>query len=308
MIPILTITCNPAIDKSTSVEALVPEKKLRCKAPKFEPGGGGVNVARAIHKLGGQATAIYPAGGHTGQFFNSLLEKEGFETIPVEINSFTRENLIVLDESSGLQYRFGMPGSTVTAKEWQACLDAIDSRQFEYLVFSGSLPPGMPAGMIVELAALCKSHGARMIADTSGPALKSAAETGVFLLKPNLGELAGLAGKDQLTREEIIPLCRAWIRNGAAEIFVVSMGKEGAMLITETESFSSKPPEVKIRSTVGAGDSMVAGIVLSLAQGKDFRESLQYGVCCGTAATLNPGTGLCRREDVISLLKMLPQA
>lgn len=308
MSSILTITFNPAIDKSTSVEEMIPEKKLRCREPHFNPGGGGVNVARAVKKLGGEATAVYPAGGHTGRFFNSLLDKEGVKTISIEAGAFTRENLMVLDESNGRQYRFGMPGSPLKEKEWQACVDAVKAARFEYLVFSGSLPPGMPLSVISTLAGICRDKGARMIADTSGPALKEAAAAGMYLLKPNLGEMAALKGTDHIRPEEIVPVCRQWINSGYAEIFVVSMGKDGALLITASEFFKVKPPEVEIRSTVGAGDSMVAGIVLGLSKGLPLPEILKYAVCCGTAATLNPGTELCRAEDVNRLMQMLPQA
>src|SRR6476661_1745846 len=119
---ITTVTFNPCIDKSTIVPQLVPEKKLRCEAPRFEPGGGGINVARAIKKLGGEALAIYPYGGYSGAFLNELLKRENIFTRPVETKSHTRENMIVLEKSSGQQFRFGMPGPVLQSNEWQQCL------------------------------------------------------------------------------------------------------------------------------------------------------------------------------------------
>lgn len=302
---IITLTWNPALDKSTSVESLIPEKKLRCRPPHFQPGGGGVNVARAIHKLGGKATAIYPAGGHTGLFFNQLLNEEQVDCIPIQTSSYTRENLVVLDESSGKQYRFGMPGSGLKESEWKACLEKLEALSFTYLVVSGSLPAGVPARVLSEIASLCNKRSAKLIVDTSGDALREAAKTGVYLLKPNLGELASLCGTEMINTEDIVPLCRKLIVQEAAEIIVVSMGKGGAMLVTAGDSFTAIPPAVEVKSTVGAGDSMVAGLTLSLQQGKTLQEALTFAVCCGTAATLNPGTELCHAEDVEDLLKRM---
>jgi len=296
---IITITFNPCIDKSTSVAALIPEKKLKCASPKFEPGGGGINVARAIKKLGGDVTAIYPAGGYTGKFFTQLLEKEGINIIGIETANHTRENLIVLDESTNQQYRFGMPGQLQNEKEWQECLEAIDKmKDVEFIVASGSLAPGIPMDIFGRIAVIAKKKNAKLVVDTSGEALKQAVEKGVYLLKPNLGELSSLVGKEEIDIEMVIPVAREIISKGQSEIIVVSMGPAGAMLVTKDESLHIVPPPVKRKSTVGAGDSMVAGIVLSLAGNKSLKEAVQYGVACGTAAIMNSGTELCKPADV----------
>src|SRR5688572_20349598 len=121
MASIITITFSPCIDKSTSVPSLVPEKKLKCATPKLEPGGGGINVARAIIKLGGNATAVFPSGGYTGKYFNHLMKEEKVPSIIIESANETRENIIVLDESSNSQYRFGMPGTGLKESEWRQC-------------------------------------------------------------------------------------------------------------------------------------------------------------------------------------------
>src|SRR5262245_43167445 len=143
MSAIVTITFSPCIDKSTSVPSLIAEKKLKCAAPKLEPGGGGINVARAIKKLGGKATAIFPSGGYTGKYFNHLMEKEEVPSIIIETASETRENIIVLDESTNNQYRFGMPGTELSDEEWGKCLTALNELDgADYIIASGSLPPG----------------------------------------------------------------------------------------------------------------------------------------------------------------------
>jgi 6-phosphofructokinase 2 len=307
MSAILTITLSPCIDKSTSIPSLISEKKLKCTAPKLEPGGGGINVARAIKKLGGQATAIFPSGGYTGKFFNHLLQKENISAIIIETANETRENIIVLDESTNNQYRFGMPGTALSEGEWKQCLKAAEEiNKVGFIVASGSLPPGVPTNIYAQFAKMAKNKNAKFIADTSGEALQQALDEGVYLIKPNLGELAALAGKKELpNNDEIKNIAKDIINKEKSEIVVVSMGAAGAMLVTKDIAEIIKPPSVKRKSTVGAGDSMVAGIVFYLSQGKNIFEAVQYGVACGTAATMNSGTELCKKEDAEKVLKLL---
>jgi 6-phosphofructokinase 2 len=307
MSAILTITLSPCIDKSTSIAALIPEKKLKCTASKLEPGGGGINVARAIKKLGGSAVAIFPSGGYTGKFFNHLLQKENIPAIIIETANETRENIIVLDESANNQYRFGMPGTALSEGEWKQCLKVAEEiNNVEFIIASGSLPPGVPTNIYAQLAKMAKNKNAKFIVDTSGEALQKALNKGVYLIKPNLGELAALAGKKELlNNDEIKNIAKEIINKGRSEIVVVSMGGAGAMLVTKDIAEIIKPPSVKRKSTVGAGDSMVAGIVFYLSQGKNIFEAVQYGVACGTAATMNSGTELCKKEDAEKVLKLL---
>jgi 6-phosphofructokinase 2 len=303
---IITLTFSPCIDKSTSVDHLLPEKKLRCTPPKLEPGGGGINVARAIKKLGGEAIAVFPSGGYTGKYFNHLMEKENVPSVIIDTKNETRENIIVLDESSNQQYRFGMPGTELSAGEWQQCLQVVEEMEVvEFIVASGSLPPGVPLDIYARLARIAKKKQAKLVVDTSGEALKQAAGEGVYLLKPNLGELSSLMGLERIEENKIEEVARQVIAKGHCEILVVSMGENGAVLVTKTESYRAAPPVVKRKSVVGAGDSMVAGIVLSLSRNKNLKETLLYGVACGTAATMNPGTELCNREDADNLFTLL---
>jgi len=296
---IITITFNPCIDKSTSVAALIPEKKLKCTAPKFEPGGGGINVARAIKKLGGDATAIYPAGGYTGFFFTQLVKKDGIDTIEIDTKNHTRENLIVLDESTNQQYRFGMPGQLQAEREWQQCLEAIEEvEDVAFIVGSGSLAPGVPADVFARIAEIARRKNAKLIVDTSGEALRLAVEKGVYMLKPNLAELASLVNEEEVEPGNVTAFARQLIAKGGSEVVVVSMGAAGARLVTRGESYHFLAPPVKRKSTVGAGDSMVAGIVFRLSKNENLREAVQYGVACGTAAIMNRGTELCKLEDV----------
>ena len=303
---IVTITFNPCIDKSTSVATLIPEKKLRCADPKFEPGGGGLNVSRAIKNLGGQSIAVYPAGGYSGQFLKTLLDGEGINSILIETGTHTRENLIVVDQSTNSQYRFGMPGSKLIEMEWKNCLHQVKKLNgIEFIVASGSLPPGVPPEVFGEIAELAKKKNAKFIADTSGEALHQAVNHGVFLLKPNINELKSLLNKKELKNEEIVINARQLISKGKANVLVVSLGAEGALLVTAHDCTQFIPPPVKRKSTVGAGDSMVAGIVLRLALGNTIKEAVKHGVACGTAAIMNPGTELCHRKDVEAIMPMI---
>lgn len=306
MVPVITLTFSPCIDKSTSVPELAPEKKLRCAPPRLEAGGGGINVARAIHQLGGEALAIFPSGGYTGKHFNHLLEQEGVPVIHIETRNETRENIIVLDEHNNKQYRFGMPGTELQESEWQQCLDAVQQAPpAEFIVASGSLPPGVPLDIYARLARVAREKNTRLVVDTSGEALEHAVKEGVYLVKPNIGELAALCGKKRLSFAEAEQEARELLRQYKGEIMVVSLGSDGAMLVTANDCFTVKPPKVTPKSTVGAGDSMVAGMVYSLANGRTLKEALQYGVACGTAATVNPGTGLCHKPDADRLFELI---
>jgi 6-phosphofructokinase 2 len=168
-------------------------------------------------------------------------------------------------------------------------------------VASGSLPPGLTGQFFSDLAKLSKKMNARYIIDTSGEPLQMAAKEGVYLLKPNLGELSALVGKEQLELNEVDDAAIDIIRKGSCEVIVVSLGPSGAILATKDFCEHIPSPTVKKQSTVGAGDSMVAGMVYMLSQGKSLREVARFGVACGTAATMNPGTQLFKKEDVYRL-------
>lgn len=308
MSAIVTVTFNPAIDKSTTVPLLISEKKLYCSQPVYEPGGGGINVARAIKKLGEESIAVYLAGGYTGKKLTQMLTDEGVESIVTETTESTRENLVVLEEMSNKQYRFGMPGSVVSEQEWQACLSSIEAiPDVKYIVASGSLPPGVPSDIFAGMAYIARNKNAKLIVDTSGDALKQAVKSGVYLIKPSIKELASLVAKAELSVESVSDVAREVIARGGCEVVVVSMGALGALLVMKEHELRITPPNIIVKSTVGAGDCMVAGIVLSLSKNKSLMEALQYGVACGTAATMNPGTKLCDKDDVEKLYNIIRQ-
>lgn len=297
---VLTFTPNPAIDASTTVERVIPERKLRCRSPRFDPGGGGINVARVIHRLGGDATALFIGGGPTGERLRQLLERDGVASRVVCCEQWTRENVTVLEESSGHQFRFVMPGPDVTTSEWNAALELL--REWEpappFVVASGTLPPGVPADGFAQVAQVIRQRGSKLVLDTSGPALSHGIRAGVYLVKPNLGELAELSGAKITSEEQMRDAARSIIERGWSEVVVVSLGAQGACLVTAEQCEQIIAPIVPALSRVGAGDSMVAGMVLALTRGRPLSEAVRFGAAAGAAAVMQAGTELCHRADV----------
>jgi len=304
---IVACTMNPAVDKSSSVAHVVAERKLYCSIPRFEPGGGGVNVCRAVKILGGESMLLYPSGGLTGKRLQELLHEECLVHRPIPIEGMIRESLVVLEESTGLQYRFGMPGPEIQKKEWEQFLDELAAIEPppDYLVASGSLPPGVPADFYARVARIGKARGAKVFIDVSGEAMEEALDEGVYLIKPNVREFRELVGEDIREEAQIKSEAQRMVKSGRCEVLVISLGAAGALAVSESFVEHILPPTVPIVSKVGAGDSMVAGIVLSLARGRPLRESILFGVAAGTAAVMTPGTELCRREDAERLFEVM---
>lgn len=303
---IITITFNPALDKSVTVHELISEKKLKCSQPVYEPGGGGINVARAIKKLGGDPTAIFLAGGFVGDKISQLLGDDDIAVQRINIIGDSRENLIVADLATSRQYLFDMPGPTIQSNEWRACLNTITlSQGVQYIVVSGSIPPGLPDDIFKRLAFIAAKRKAKLIVDTSGRALQQAVKAGVYMIKPNMKELASLVGADSLVPSTAIAAAKKVIAKSKCEAIVVSMGANGAFLVTDHAVVEIPQPSVIVKSTVGAGDSLVAGIVYGLSQNYSLPDAARFGVACGSAATMNPGTELCKRTDAEKIYRGL---
>lgn len=299
MSAIVTLTMNPAIDKSSGVAHVTPERKLRCRTPKFEPGGGGINVARAIHELGGEAMAMFPTGGPTGRLLTTLLENQECTQKPFETQGWTRENLTVYEETSDREFRFTMPGARLEKEEWRKCLDMLAELvpKPDYMVASGSLPPGVPDDFYGQVAELSGRLKAKFVLDTSGRPMKAAVDKSPFLIKPNLRELEDLSGDKVQNDGQLADTANRLVDEGKSEIIVVSMGAAGLFAAWRGGSKRLGAPTVPINSRVGAGDSMVAGMVLRLSQGQDLDDALRFGLAAGAAAVMSPGTALCNRQD-----------
>lgn len=301
---IVTLTLNPSLDLSCSVGRVIPEEKLRCSRPTAQPGGGGLNVSRAIARLGGESTAIWACGGANGARIGQLLAEEGIGSLAVPIAAETRQNLAVYEEVSTQQYRFGFPGARMTSEEAEDCLRRLRAlRDPDYVVLSGSLPPGVDASFYREAAA-CFPHS-RVVVDTSGAALREAVQGRVFLLKPNLAELSALMGEDVLDDVAIVQASRRLIDGGHARAVVTSLGAGGVILVTDDRVEQVRAPTVPIRSKVGAGDSTVGGLVLALARGLPLPMAVRFGVAAGASAVSTPGTDLCRKGDTERLFAQL---
>ncbi|MFA5700177.1 MAG: hexose kinase, partial [Desulfuromonas sp.] len=228
-----------------------------------------------------------------------LLDEEGLKHHPFPIEGLNRESLVILEESTGQQYRFVMPGPQLLQEEWEFLIQKLETMEPppDYVVASGSLPPGVPSDFYARIARVGKSRGAKVIVDVAGEALGATLQEGVFLIKPNVREFKELVGQEIKEESQIKAAARKIVESGQCEVLVISLGAAGALAVSETFTEHILPLTVPIISKVGAGDSMVAGIVLSLARGKPLRESILFGVAAGTAAVMTPGSELCRRED-----------
>jgi len=302
---IVTLTMNPALDITTDADVVRPTDKVRCTSVRYDPGGGGVNVAQVAHNLGASVTAVFPAGGATGDVYGDLLTARGVPFHRVKIARSTRESFTIDEISTGLQYRFVLPGPSLTFAELQQCLAELRrlATSARFVVASGSLPPGAPANFYQQVALVCRDLGARLILDTSGGGLRHLT-SGVFLLKASVRELRECVGRELVTESEQIAAAHEIVDCGRAEAVVVSLGSEGALLATSTESkrFSAIP--VRGVSGVGAGDAMTSAITVGLSRGWPLCKSVRFGIAAGAAMVLTPGTAPCTRADAERLFEV----
>lgn len=302
MTRILTVTLNPALDITTSVDQLVDGKKLRCEEPRFDPGGGGVNVSRAIDKLARTSTLFVAVGGPTGEFFRSLLKRENLTADWFDIEGNTRQSFAVDDRNADKMYRFSLPGPKWSLAEWQGSLYRVEDvlKAGDYLVVSGSLPPGVSNDYAIQLAQRASKAGARMIVDTSGLALDTIAHRGpteIYALTMDEDEARQLIGSKVLIEErDAVELARDLLDRGVAKIVVVTLGSRGAVALTSEEGWRVAPPKVQVVSKVGAGDSFVAGFTIGLAEQWPLNRTVAYAMASATSAVTTAATELCTKE------------
>lgn len=299
MARIATLTLNPTIDGSSDAAKVVHTHKVRTTNERFDPGGGGINVARVLARLGADTEALYLAGGVTGPVLSGLLERSGLPHRAIPIAGDTRISLAVHDQHSGKEYRFVPQGPTVSPAECQNCLDLVGRLDCGWLVLSGSLPPGAPEDFYARITKVARARQIAVVLDTSGSALKATLVHGrVQLVKPSLGEMEQLVGRPLPTQTEIVAAAQEIIAAGGAQSVAVSMGHKGAVLVEADRVVALPAIEVEVRSAVGAGDSFVAAMTFGLAAGWDSERAFRLGIAAGTAAVLTPGTDLCHRADV----------
>ncbi|MCG6115427.1 MAG: 1-phosphofructokinase family hexose kinase [Mesorhizobium sp.] len=308
MASILTFTLNPSIDLFSEVAAVRPIRKMRTQKDRADPGGGGINVARVVTMLGGEAEAVFLGGGPTGDWLDRLLEEEGVPRRMLPIAGQTRVSFSVNEKSSGYDYRFVRGGPDISTDEILPCIDIAAAHKGGYIVGSGSLPASAPPDFFTQLARKAAENGSRFVLDTSGEALKSTlSEGGVYLVKPSMGELEELVGPE-LDDKAAAEAALSIVKRGQAEMVAVSMGAQGALLATCEGTIRRPTPRVKERSAIGAGDSFLGAMVWALSEGWATEDAFELGIAAGAAAVITPGTQLCRRADVEALYPKLTDA
>lgn len=306
---IITLTPNPALDLATTTGRVQPTHKLRCGPVQRFAGGGGINVARVLHRLGADVQAWALAGGAAGTQVQQLLAAEGVPTAVQTIAGDTRENFSVVETTTGQEFRFVLPGPTLLPAEWQACLDALAALPAppRWLVASGSLPPGTPPDFYAQLARSLAARGVRVVIDTSGPPLAAALQAGVAMVKPSLRELRELLQQPLADAADWCAAAQSLVRNGTAETVALSLGDQGALLATRAGVWQAPALNVPASTgTTGAGDCFLAALVWALDRGDTPAEALRWGVAAGAAALLNPGTTLAHADDVQRLVHSVP--
>ncbi len=298
---------NPSVDVSAEIQHLKANRKLRCSTPVFEPGGGGINVSRALHHLGTESLALFPSGGKGVPRLETMLQNEGVRSDSVPVQQPSRQNLTLSETDTDEQYRFVFPGHKLDDNEWKQCLARVEEIQPapEILVASGSLPPGVPEDFYARLSRIARKRQIRLAVDSKGGALSGIIKEGCSFIKPNMAELREIAGTDQNNDDRPVETACGWVRKGKFEFIVISLGAGGAVLVTREGAARYHAPHVPIESRVGAGDSMMAGIIFGLTRQWPVQQSLLYGLAAGSAAVTTPGSELCRREDTENLYQKL---
>ncbi len=303
---IVTLTMNPALDITTDTDRVMPTDKMRCGQPRYDPGGGGINVARIARVLGASVSALFPAGGHAGDKVTALVAESGVPVQRITVARSTRESFTVDEHSTGQQYRFVLPGPPLTDAEQIECLDRLSAAaaSADFVVASGSLPPGVPPDYYQRVADICRERGALLILDTSGAGLRHIS-SGVFLLKASVRELRECVERALVSESEQLAAAHELVDRGRTQVVVVSLGSQGALLVTSNGSQRYSSVTVPSCSGVGAGDAMIAAITVGLSRGWQLDKAVRLGVAAGAAMLLTPGTAPCNREDVDRLFEMV---
>lgn len=307
---ILTVTLNPAIDLATAARKLLPHTKLRCAEPVYGAGGGGVNVSRAIAKLGGHSTPFAAIGGATGAMFKAMLEAEGHRAIWFDVPGMTRQNITVLEAASNDQFRFVFPGPVWDAALCDRALEVLGeaSRGMRYVVGSGSLPPGVPDDFYDRLGMAAEAAGARFVLDTSGGALYEARQGSghkPYLWIMDNAEASQVAGRPLADIAELERFARELGEKRPADVIILTYADGGAVAVSDEGIFKRRPPKVDVVSKIGAGDSFVAGLVFRLAEGWTVADACAYAMASAASAVTRPATELSDKEQTDRFFAMI---
>jgi 6-phosphofructokinase 2 len=301
----VTLTLNPTVDVACAAAAVQAVHKVRTFAETYDPGGGGVNVARVLHELGANVVAVVCCGGVSGQLLEELLSEAGVPCHAVRIGDRTRICMTVQDLTADQEYRFVPEGPRLTEAEWQAALAAAEDSKPDWLIVSGSLPRGVPEDFYARVARTATACGQRVVLDTSGPALRAALGSGLALIKPSLGEFETLIGRPLREPADQEAAALDLVRSGAAERVAVTLGRDGALLATADGVWRQPPLQVPVRGAVGAGDSFLAAMVFALARGDAPGKALAWGGAAGAAAVMSTGTAHPTRPQIEALARRL---
>jgi 6-phosphofructokinase 2 len=303
---IATITLNPCLDKYISVVRLEMNETNRSQPITQYAGGKGLDVSRAVHEMGGETMAFGFAGGSDGGVLTALLGKERVPFSFVSVGDQTRSCYIISETESGRQTRINTPGPRVSTAELTELVKRVWGMLTvpDILVCGGSVPPGLPSDTYAVIINEARNHGTKTILDSSGDYLKEGIKASPFLIKPNEREAEELLGRPLTTEKDMADAAREMVRMGA-EIAVISLGRDGLVAADRYETVKAVPPAVTAVSTVGAGDSAVAGFAIALEGQESLIHACRLAVAMGTAAVLTPDTTLARRGDVERILAMV---
>lgn len=302
---IYTLTMNPALDRALTVAELTPDDTARVTEETFYAAGKGIDVSRVIKELGGSSVALGLVGGYDGLHLEGLLLNAGVLSDFTPIGGETRTNILLREASSGRHFAISASGPQVTAAEIGALYEKIRGlREPEYVVMSGSLPRGVNVEFYGQVILAARARGAVTIVDADGDALRAAITHAPCLIKPNIHELARLAGRTLEGEAEILAAARELLARGIGEV-LVSRGRQGLLLCSPMQVLKAVGPEIEAQSTVGAGDSVVAGFVLARSRGLEAGECLRWAAAAGAGTAMTPGTELCHRQDVERLLPQI---
>jgi len=303
---IATITLNPSLDQHITVDGLVMDGTNRWSRLHRYAGGKGIDVSRAIHEMGGRTVAYGFIGGPVGRTVEILLDEEEVPFSFTPVQRETRTNFIITDNKTGRQTRIDAPGPHITKDEFERFQRKMLRMRPspDLIVAGGSLPPGIPNNVYYSMITEAKTFGVRTILDSDAQWLADGIKAKPYLVKPNVREAEELLGRELPDEDAIIKGALDIVDIGV-EIAVISRGKEGIIAATSNEVLAAVPPEVKVKSAVGAGDCTIAGLALKLANEESLSKACRLAVALGTAAVLTPGTELARRSDVLELLPLV---
>ena len=299
---IYTVTLNPAVDRELTVPAIEFDTVLRASDWRVDVGGKGFNVSRMLMSLETSSMALGFAGGRAGELLRDGLESLGIQTDFVWVDGETRTNVSIVSESHDHYIKANEPGPTISVADQEKLLDQIRrlAQPGDWWVLAGSLPPGVPATIYADIIAILHEADAKAILDTSGAALEHGCGARPFLAKPNDVEASKLTSLPVQNRTEIAAAAQAIQSTGVTNV-VISLGKDGAMLADGQQIAIAASPTIEERNPIGAGDSMVGGLVWGLNQGMGMAEAMRWGIACGAATASMDGTAVGTKAVVQSL-------